>query len=240
MGVMKRLAGMARRPRNRRIVVDDEARRFTGTKRGVGRLASTGMEVGLTIKGAKATAAKFDQLDAITRRKVLRKATTAASGVIRKAVKQKAPRKTGLLRKSLGSKVVKYQKGNVYTAIIGQAKGIEKQKGFSKAVARAVGHKKRGGLSGEGVVLPLWLVNNPVEAHGMPGKRKEKRDPSKPYVWTVGRKRIYREYIRNHPGHSGSKFIQRGAQASQQPAGTAFRRKFKAELALEMRKLRSA
>ena len=172
MGVMKRLAGMARRPRNRRIVVDDEARRFTGTKRGGGRLASTGMEVGLTIKGAKATAAKFDQLDAITRRKVLRKATTAASGVIRKAVKQKAPRKTGLLRKSLGSKVVKYQKGNVYTAIIGQAKGIEKQKGFSKAVARAVGHKKRGGLSGEGVVLPLWLVNNPVEAHAWQAEEK--------------------------------------------------------------------
>lgn len=240
MGVMKRLAGMARRPRNRRIVVGADARRFKGTKRGGGRLASTGMEIGITIKGARAAAAKFDQLDAITRRKVLRKATTAASGLIRKAVKQKAPRKTGLLRKSLGSKVKKYERGNVYTAIIGQAKGIEEQKGFSKAVARAVGHKKRGGLSGEGAVVPLWLVNNAVESHGMPGKRKEKRDPSKPYVWTVGSRRIYREYIRNHPGHSGSKFIERGARSSQLPASKAFRRKFKSELAREMRKLRSA
>ena len=222
MGVMKRLAGMS--PTAARRLMGGGGRRSAA-----GRLSGSSMEVGLTLKGAARTTKAFDSLDAKTRRSILRKATTAASGVIRKAVKEKTPRKTGLLRRSLGSKVVKYQKGAVFLGVIGQAKGMGKQKGFASAAVRAKKNKRRGGLSGEGVVLPLWLVNTAVDAHAMPGAKRKKRNPEKPYVFWGWGQVNYREHIPNHPGHSGARFIERGARASERPAAAAFRRKFRAE-----------
>ena len=169
MGLMKRLATAGHRVNYGRGEAAGGASRFGGTKRAAGRFAGSGMQVGLTLKGAERTTKAFDALDAKTRRNILKKSTTAASGEIRKEVKRQTPRKTGLLRRSIGSKVQKYQKGNLYLGVIGQAKGLSGQKGFSAAALKATTHKKRGGLSGEGVVLPLWLVISPVQAHAMPG-----------------------------------------------------------------------
>ena len=239
MGVMKRAAALNRRVNYGRMSVGDAARMFTGKRRVAGRLHGAAMEVGLSLAGAARTNQNFEQLSEILKRRILKKSMTAAAGVIRKEVKLKTPRKTGLLRRSLGSKVVKYQGGVRYLAVIGQAKGLEKQKGFSAAALKATSHKKRGGLSGEGVVLPLWLVNSAVSAHAMPGSKRKKRDPSKPYVFDAGGRRNYRKHIPNHPGHTGAQFIERGAAAAERPTATAFRRKFKGETAKAMRALRN-
>ena len=240
MGLMKRLATAGHRVNYGRGDAAGGASRFGGTKRAAGRFAGSGMQVGLTLKGAERTTKAFDALDAKTRRNILKKSTTAASGEIRKEVKRQTPRKTGLLRRSIGSKVQKYQKGNLYLGVIGQAKGLSGQKGFSAAALKATTHKKRGGLSGEGVVLPLWLVNSPVQAHAMPGSKRKKRDPSKPYVFFAWGGKQYRKRIPNHPGHDGARFIEKGARASERAAATAFRRKFKAETARATRAATSA
>lgn len=235
MGVMKRLAHAGHRVNRTRGGGTGTATVFGGSRRDAGRFSGSGMGVGVTLSGGKRTEAAFATLDDKTRRNILRKSMTVAGREVRKAVKQKTPRKTGLLRRSLGTKLVKYQKGSVYTAIIGQAGGLGKQKGFSKAAARAKTHKKRGGLSGEGVVLPLWLVNSAVQRHAMPGPKRTKRDPSKPYVFTAWGQVNYRKHIPNHPGHRGAKFIERGARASQAEAAAAFRVKFKGETSKALR-----
>lgn len=239
MGVMKRAAASGRRINYGRGGVADTARRFKGGKRDGGRFAGSGLEVGVELRGSLSTSAKFDELELQTRRKLLRKAMVAASREIRKEVKRQTPRATGLLRRSIGSKVQKYQKGAYYLAIIGQAKGLEKQKGFSAAAAKATSHKKRGGLSGEGVVLPLWLVNNPVQAHAMPGSNRKKRNPKKPYVFMGWGKKQFRKHIPNHPGHDGDGFIQRGARHSERAAAAAFQRRMREETDAEVRKLQA-
>ena len=88
-------------------------------------------------------------------------------------------------------------------------------------------------------MLPLWLVNNPVQAHAMPGSNRKKRNPKKPYVFMGWGKKQFRKHIPTHPGHDGDGFIQRGARHSERAAAAAFQRRMREETDAEVRKLQA-
>lgn len=68
----------------------------------------------------------LEELDGKLRKKVLRKAVSAAGSLMLKRAKQLAPAETKLLRKSLGRKVKVYSSG-VAVAIVGPRKGYRQQ-----------------------------------------------------------------------------------------------------------------
>ena len=78
--------------------------------------------------------------------RILRKAVAEAGKIILKVAKQKAPRESGLLRKSLGRKVKVYRSSGTAVAIVGP------RLGFKQVVRRA-----------RGKWFPADVASNPVK-----------------------------------------------------------------------------
>src|SRR6185369_7962783 len=79
------------------------------------------------IDGLGEVLGKLRSLRDSMQRRVLRTAVTKAARVAAKAAKAKAPKDSGLLKKSIGSKVVTYPATNTVVAIIGPRKGFKQQ-----------------------------------------------------------------------------------------------------------------
>lgn len=78
----------------------------------------------MEIDGLKELQKKLATLPERVQRKVMRSATNAGASPILKAAKRKAKKRTGLLKKALGKKVVTNKKNQSVTAVIGPRKDV--------------------------------------------------------------------------------------------------------------------
>lgn len=78
------------------------------------------------IEGLDALVASLKSLDRKIVKKTVRKMVTKGGQILARAAKQAAPKETGLLRKSIGSKVKVYPSG-VTVAIVGPRTGFRQQ-----------------------------------------------------------------------------------------------------------------
>lgn len=86
------------------------------------------------VDGLQQLFASLASLENKIKRKILRKAATAAGGIILKRARQLVIKDTGLLKKSLGKKIKAYPSG-VVVAVVGP------RKGFRQPVTRIKGRK---------------------------------------------------------------------------------------------------
>lgn len=79
------------------------------------------------IEGLGEVLARLDGVEKKTKKKILRKAVGQAGKILLKAAKQRAQKKSGLLRKSLGRKVKVYRNSGVAVAIVGPRTGYRQE-----------------------------------------------------------------------------------------------------------------
>lgn len=83
------------------------------------------MSASFQIDGLKELQRKLATLPERVQRKVMRPAVNAGATPVLKAARQKAKKRTGLLKKSLGKKVVTNKKRQTVSAIVGPRKGVQ-------------------------------------------------------------------------------------------------------------------
>jgi len=179
------------------------------------------------LEGVKESAQKFQQLDKKIRRKVTRKAVNASIRPAVKAMRATAPKQTGLFRRSLTHKVKAYKKGGVMVAIAGQRKAGS-TKAFDRAALKARSDPRRGGLSGQGKVVPIWLVENRIKPH--PIKARAADDMRGGILVFKRYGRLIRTKQVNHPGRAGLRFMSRAAIATRSQSLRDFAKKFSTEI----------
>lgn len=83
----------------------------------------------VTVKmdGVKEFGERLDALEKKIRRKLTKKAVTAGTRVFMRAAKTKAPKRSGLLKKSVGSRVQVYRNSGVVVGIAGPRTGFGKE-----------------------------------------------------------------------------------------------------------------
>lgn len=185
----------------------------------------------LKIDGVAKAARRVGSFDKKIRTKVMRKAVRAGGAVTLKTAKAKAPRVNRGLSKSLVQKVKTYPNGNV-VSIVGQDLGKVKKGGINAKKKKLKG----GGISGRGDAVPSHLVENPTQAHLLPGRirRGVQRGshailnafpggPPNAKGGTVFTRRI------KHPGTSGAYFVRKAQASSATPA----QRKIETKLIIE-------
>ncbi len=79
-----------------------------------------------TLQGDKALMRTLDRLPAAMQRRVVRPGVRAALSPINKAAKRKAPKETGLLKKSIGVKMKSFNRTGVIWGAVGVRKGFRK------------------------------------------------------------------------------------------------------------------
>lgn len=77
------------------------------------------------LKGFRELTAKLDQLKRSVRNRILRKAVTAAAGIVVNAAKAACPVETGQLRKSIGKRIKTYRRTGVVVGIVGPRTGFK-------------------------------------------------------------------------------------------------------------------
>lgn len=80
---------------------------------------------GMKLEGDKALERKLRTLGERVQRRVLRSAVSAAATPTLKSARQKAKKQSGLLKKSLGKKIVTNKKRQSVTAIVGARKEVQ-------------------------------------------------------------------------------------------------------------------
>lgn len=203
--------------------------------------------VTMKLEGVEKALKAFEDLDRRIKRKVTNKAVRAGAKPYLDAVRRKAPTRNRYLRRSMSSVIRTYPNGTVL-AVIGQ----EKAKQF-KTTKRT----KRGGLSGQGLAVPLHLVEESTRPHTVFGTRasikvdttdargrKRKKTVKigavlKPLAWRVGKGRGGQMRFATsvkHPGTQGSHFVRDAAKEAESESVQAFERKFSAEVEAEAAK----
>jgi hypothetical protein len=79
------------------------------------------------VKGVKQIEEAFKNLDSQLKKKVLRVAVADGAKAFLNALKANAPKETGLLRKSLGTRAKTYQKGLIASRTIGPRSGFRRE-----------------------------------------------------------------------------------------------------------------
>lgn len=77
------------------------------------------MKITAQLSGLEDVKRRLESIHTAMRKQILRKATTAGGQILAKEVKQRAPKETGLLRKSIGYKVRSYNGGERFLAVVG-------------------------------------------------------------------------------------------------------------------------
>lgn len=223
---------MGREPKRRRGGFDPVG--LAGVQAGQKRIK---IELRMGVAGNDEMEKFFNRFEEKLRRKVTRKAVNAAARPVAKRVRSLVPKRTGLLRRSITHVVRSYRRGGIIVAAIGQRGG---RSGSTKALAAAQGRarmsrSRTGGISGQGKIVPLHLVDQPVKSHVIRA--------------TVGRTMaggvlVFRRYNRlnwerkvEHPGHGGARFMERSFDGSRMLALRAFELKFQNEIIAEANKL---
>ena len=187
------------------------------------------MAVEFRVVGIDRAVKQLKELDYKTRKKVMRKAVRAGIAPIVKAAKRNAPQTTGLLKRSITTKVKTYAVSGTVVGVVGQRK-VKREDGRYTAAA-AGGTKKlkkgRGGISGRGDVVPIHLVENAVSPHSITAIRAQ--------ALAIGARMGYAYvYHVNHPGHRGRHFMDAAVRQSEGQSMRAFRDKLEFEIDREL------
>lgn len=79
------------------------------------------------VGGLEETIKRLDGLKRRVKNTILRKAMRRATAIVLKAARGNCPKDTGLLRKSLGSKVKAYRQSGVVVGLVGPRKGFKQE-----------------------------------------------------------------------------------------------------------------
>ena len=194
---------------------------------------SVALKITFALDGTGEMQRFWKRFDHRIKRRIVRKAVNAACRPVVKKVRALAPKKTGLFKRSITHIVRTYRRGGSIAGVIGQRGQRSKStKSLDRAMGAAKSHPGRGGLSGQGKVVPLHLVNSPIKPHEI------KAEPAE------GEKLVFKAYGRmhwestvDHQGHPGRRFMETAFAQTRRQALTAFEVKFQNEIVNEANKL---
>lgn len=83
------------------------------------------MKITAKLSGLEDVKRRLEAVNAALRKTILRKATTAGGQILSREVKARAPRETGLLRRSISYKIRSYDGGARFLAVVGPRSGIK-------------------------------------------------------------------------------------------------------------------
>lgn len=187
---------------------------------------ATTQTIRMDIEGLPRVKRLLVQLPQKVQKRVLVKATRAGAAPITKAVKNLAPRVTGILRRSIISKFTTYPSG-VVVGVTGQRLGDASQLSIRKI------RKGRGGISGRGKIVPLHLVEEGTQPHRIP---TEGNLPV-PMKLRSGTSGWHYVSVVNHPGSRPQNFMKRAAQIAAPQAVSGFTRKLEQEVDIEINRI---
>ena len=179
------------------------------------------MAVRMKVVGAETVLAQLHALDRKLKKKILRKATTAAAKELHKESRRLAPRNNGFLRMSL--KVVVRMGRKVVFAKIGQ----EKNKQFKRKRFRGSGINRRG------YAAPIWWIERGTVRHAMAATGRA-------MAWATGKRKgskgkmIFAKRVQ-HPGTRAQRLLERSRNMGGPAAGRAFVAVCRNELAIAPR-----
>lgn len=115
------------------------------------------------LEGGKELQRALKTLGVRVQRKVLRQAVNAASTPVVKAARRKAPKQSGLLRKSLGKKLKTYTKNGTVMALVGPRKDVEgEHEGEKRRPARYAHLVENGHVAADGTHVPAQPFLRPA------------------------------------------------------------------------------
>lgn len=163
------------------------------------------------LQGLKEALQKLGSMDRSIKRRALRKGIRAGAAELRKTAKRYAPKskspqigQSGLLRRSIYSKVAKAKGSGKVLAVIGPKRGMK--------------------INGANPTKYAHLVEDGTQAHSiMPKEKSNLTFRTKAGKW-LKLKEV------NHPGSVGSKFLRRASVFAGQAAVKAFRNKVTADV----------
>ena len=186
------------------------------------------LDVRYKLDGVKKSQQAFERLDHKVRKGITRKSINASIRPTVKAMRKMAPRQTGLFRRSLTHRVKGYRQGAIFVAVAGQ-RSSGTSKAFDKAADKARSNPNRGGLSGQGKVVPMHLVIGKIKPHEVAHRQRELstftgRDLGSLVFKRYGRLNFLKAV--NHPGHAGLQFMSRAARQTMAQNIAQFKKKF--------------
>lgn len=127
-------------------------------------------KAGLQLFGDKALKRTFERMGERVQRKLLRQAVSAAATPVNKAAKQNAAKESGLLKKSLGRKLVTNKRRQSVTAIIGPRRNVVGEyKGKPRKPSRYSHMVEKGFIDRSGKFVPP----QPFLAPGMASTQRQ-------------------------------------------------------------------
>lgn len=175
----------------------------------------------IKIYGIEELYRNLEEMPRRIRRKVLRKGVRAGSALFTKNLKQSVPIRSGMLKRTIATKVKQYTHGETVNVmgLAGQKVGTK-----LKETKRRRKGMRAGGISARGDVVPIHLVDQPVKPHAISGRLS------------------IRDFHRvvsgvQHPGHRGAGFVEMAFQKTYRMSLDAFRQKAAEEIAAEAAKL---
>ncbi len=166
------------------------------------------MRMKIEAEGVDAVLGQLRALDRKVRKKVIRKATSAAAKLIHKEARRLSPRNNGFLRMSL---IVVIRSGkSVIFARIGQ----EKNKKFKRK------RFKGSNINRRGYAVPLHWIEDGTKSHRIAASGKA-------LSWTAGKRKgskgraVFAKSVR-HPGTRPGKLLERSGRLASPAAGRAF------------------
>ena len=153
------------------------------------------------------------QLQALERRvkkRIVRRATTAATKAVHKEARRIAPRANGFFRMSLRT-VVRMQKDGSVLGRIGQ----QKNKQFKRK------RYKGSNLNRQGYAARIWWIERGAKRHAITP------NSGKYLVWTTGQRKGTKGQARfalkvDHPGMKGKRVLETAGRTSRTTAAAAF------------------
>ncbi len=171
----------------------------------------------IEVEGQEAITNQLKALDRKVRKKILKRATTAATKELHKEARRLAPRKTGMFRMSL-----KVQVKTGKSAVFGKV-GQEKKRKFNRKKPRGSNINRRG------YAAPIHFIEMGTKQHEIKGK-------DKPLAWSTGKRKgkkgtmIIRRSVK-HPGTKGQQVLERAGRLGGPVAAQVWRSIIVEELA---------
>jgi HK97 gp10 family phage protein len=123
------------------------------------------MAKGMDMKGDKALAKTLKRLGVRVQRRVMRQAVNAATTPIVKAARSRAPKRSGLLKKSLGKKVRTYAEKMTVVGIVGPRTNVVGEHEGKKVRPALYSHLvERGFIAADGSFVPPQPFLEPAMA----------------------------------------------------------------------------
>lgn len=169
------------------------------------------IHVGGYVTGDKEITAHLEALDKSFARRIIRKGVRKGIQIGAKMAKPYAPKKSGTLRKSIGSKVSKAKGGTRVAGVVGARYGFEK--------------------NGQDPTKYQHLVNRGTKPHSIAPKTK------KVMAFRAGGRTLFSQ-TSTHPGTRPNAFLTRAYNASRSAVQSTVMNTIRAEIAIQQAKAR--